>query len=456
MRCRAGTAPIGAGTSGGRPAPDGAPPNNWVASFDLSAPAWTFDQASGQWYLHLFDAGPTRPRLGRAGGGRRHARRAPVLARPRGGRGAGRRHPLHRQGPRAARRPPGRGRHPPQRPQRRTRDPRTDPGHPRRCSTATPATGSSSARCTCSPPRRWPPTTARATSSTWPSTSHPSTHPGGPKAWGECIDETVAALEPRQAWPTWVLSNHDNPRHRTRYDRSAARHGEGPDTTARRSEARARAAAVLLLTLRGTPFVFQGEELGLRRRRRAPGPEGRPRRTRRLPGPRAVGRHGRSWMAHRRRRPGVAALSTRRRDAEPRRPGGGPHLDPPPLPAPAGAAAELAGVDPRPVRPARAGPRSCSVTSGRSRASRGWWSSTSPARRSSVEGHGPIRSGRPDRGGLGRRGRRGRAVRRNIGRRRGRGPGPLTHDGRAPTAGPRRRRGGPPDHRAIRRAARST
>src|SRR5262249_5498916 len=38
-----------------------------------------------------------------------------------------------------------------------------------------------------------------------------------------------------------------NPRHRTRYG----------------SEARARAAAVLLLTLRGTPFLYAGEELGL-------------------------------------------------------------------------------------------------------------------------------------------------------------------------------------------------
>jgi alpha-glucosidase len=48
-------------------------------------------------------------------------------------------------------------------------------------------------------------------------------------------------------WPTWVLSNHDQPRHRTRYG----------------SDARARAAAVLLLTLRGTPFLYAGEELGL-------------------------------------------------------------------------------------------------------------------------------------------------------------------------------------------------
>jgi len=49
-------------------------------------------------------------------------------------------------------------------------------------------------------------------------------------------------------WPSYVLSNHDNPRHRTRYGGT---------------EARARAAAVLLLTLRGTPFLYAGEELGL-------------------------------------------------------------------------------------------------------------------------------------------------------------------------------------------------
>jgi len=81
--------------------------------------------------------------------------------------------------------------------------------------------------------------------------------------WRACIEDTLGALGPRGAWPTWVLSNHDNPRHRTRYDRAAAHAGEDAATNARRSEARARAAAVLLLTLRGTPFVYQGEELGL-------------------------------------------------------------------------------------------------------------------------------------------------------------------------------------------------
>jgi alpha-glucosidase len=50
------------------------------------------------------------------------------------------------------------------------------------------------------------------------------------------------------SWPSYVLSNHDNQRHRTRYGGS---------------EARARSAAILLLGLRGTPFLYQGEELGL-------------------------------------------------------------------------------------------------------------------------------------------------------------------------------------------------
>ena len=66
--------------------------------------------------------------------------------------------------------------------------------------------------------------------------------------WRHRIERAETELNKVNGWPTWVLSNHDNPRHRTRYGGS---------------EARARAAAVLLLTLRGTPFLFEGEELGL-------------------------------------------------------------------------------------------------------------------------------------------------------------------------------------------------
>ena len=35
------------------PAPDGGPPNNWRAEFG-DMPAWTFDETTGQYYLHLF------------------------------------------------------------------------------------------------------------------------------------------------------------------------------------------------------------------------------------------------------------------------------------------------------------------------------------------------------------------------------------------------------------------
>ena len=134
---------------------------------------------------------------------------------------------------------------------------------------------------------------------------------GGP--WGACIEQTVEALDPGDAWPSWVLSNHDNPRHRTRYDRAAAPGGE--DRATARAPERGPgqvAAAVLLLTLRGTPFLYQGEELGLLDAVIPDRPAGRPGRTRRVPRPDPVGRDQRPRLAGRRRRvPGCPSPRSR-------------------------------------------------------------------------------------------------------------------------------------------------
>jgi alpha-glucosidase len=60
------------------------------------------------------------------------------------------------------------------------------------------------------------------------------------------------------AWPSLVLSNHDQPRAFWRYrSRFPSRLGR------LKSEARARVAATMLLTLKGTPFLYQGEEIGM-------------------------------------------------------------------------------------------------------------------------------------------------------------------------------------------------
>jgi len=58
--------------------------------------------------------------------------------------------------------------------------------------------------------------------------------------------EEYERLLPAGAWPNWVLGNHDRMRLATRV---------GPD--------QARVAAMLLLTLRGTPTLYYGDELGL-------------------------------------------------------------------------------------------------------------------------------------------------------------------------------------------------
>jgi alpha-glucosidase len=83
------------------------------------------------------------------------------------------------------------------------------------------------------------------------------------------IDDTMHALDAVGAPATWVLSNHDVPRHLTRYaapDGGGGRwRGEpltGPEDLALGLR-RARAAVLLTLALPGGVYVYQGDELGL-------------------------------------------------------------------------------------------------------------------------------------------------------------------------------------------------
>jgi alpha-glucosidase len=59
------------------------------------------------------------------------------------------------------------------------------------------------------------------------------------------VEEYEAAL-PSGGWPNWVLGNHDRPR-----------------IASRVGVAQARIAAMLLLTLRGTPTIYYGDEIGM-------------------------------------------------------------------------------------------------------------------------------------------------------------------------------------------------
>jgi alpha-glucosidase len=69
--------------------------------------------------------------------------------------------------------------------------------------------------------------------------------------WVRDNQKTRLALLPEAAWPCNTLGNHDSPRVYTRF-------GDGKN-----NQALARQNLVLLLTLKGTPFLYNGEEIGM-------------------------------------------------------------------------------------------------------------------------------------------------------------------------------------------------
>ncbi|GAA2086674.1 glycoside hydrolase family 13 protein [Streptomyces albiaxialis] len=99
----------------------------------------------------------------------------------------------------------------------------------------------------------WAPTTGRLALYVRPDELHQAFNfhflrcPWDADAMREVIEESMAATTSVGAPTTWVLSNHDVVRHRTRLG----------------SLERARAAALLLLALPGSVYLYQGEELGL-------------------------------------------------------------------------------------------------------------------------------------------------------------------------------------------------
>ncbi len=68
--------------------------------------------------------------------------------------------------------------------------------------------------------------------------------------FGQATKDWEKALG-RRNWPNYVLSNHDVPR-------AASRYGDSEN------DERLKVAATMLLTLRGTPFIYYGEEIGMR------------------------------------------------------------------------------------------------------------------------------------------------------------------------------------------------
>jgi len=228
------------------PAPDGGPPNNWTAAFPADRSAWTLDEASGQYYLHLFL--PEQPDVDWNHPGVVEGMHDVLRFWMERGVDGFRADVVHCIGkdPELADMPEelvglpamlqdfGPGTHEQLRGLRRLVD--SYPGErllvgetyvldPAQMATYLGRDDELHLAFNFSPLH-----------SAWDATR-----------WRAEIETAVSLLDPIGAWPTWVLSNHDVPRHRTRY----------------RSEARARAAAVLLLTLRGTPFLYMGEELGL-------------------------------------------------------------------------------------------------------------------------------------------------------------------------------------------------
>ncbi len=225
------------------PAPDAGPPNNWVRHFADGAPAWTFDEATGQYYLHQFL--PEQPDLNWRDPELRE-RMLDVLRFwiDRGVDGF-RSDVIHMIGKDPA----------------LSDDEPPFAGHPRAGHHHEPDAALPHLRAIRAMLDEHPGVTMVGEVNL--PVEQVADYVGGDtlhlafqfsllsldwdaRAWRGAIQRVQAAFDPIGVPPTWVLSNHDNPRVATRLGGRSA----------------ARAAAVLLFTLRGVPFLYMGDELG--------------------------------------------------------------------------------------------------------------------------------------------------------------------------------------------------
>jgi alpha-glucosidase len=226
------------------PAPDGGPPNNWTRHFADGASAWTLDEATGQYYLHLFL--PEQPDLNWNHPEVRAAMCDVLRTWKRRGVDGFRADVVHLIG-----KDPDLTDDPPEfvgLPRAGFHDREETFPHLREIRAALDEDPAALMVGEVNLPDA-----ARVVRYVGDDRLPLAFHfglvycPWEAASWRETIRYVDARFAEAGQWPTWVVGNHDQPRVRTRTG----------------SEARARAAALVLLTLRGVPFLYAGDELGL-------------------------------------------------------------------------------------------------------------------------------------------------------------------------------------------------
>ena len=237
------------------PKPDGSPPNNWMSIF--GGPAWELDEASGQYYLHNFEAAAARPELVERRRARAVRRHHALLVGP--GRGGFRIDVCNMMIKDE---------------ELRDNPPATEDDPLEQQFMGVRAVFNTDRPEAHDILRRW-----RAIADGYDperlligetnveqlptlmqfyGTGHDELHGGFNFVFINApfeadalraVVEGTEALIPRGAWPVWTGSNHDVSRLATRW--------AGGDP------AKIKLALLLLLTLRGTPFLYQGDEIGL-------------------------------------------------------------------------------------------------------------------------------------------------------------------------------------------------